>query len=284
MGSFATLQPRPDASIASPTLTGGRSSTAPNPCHGVTRTENIESESVSPADIAALLRMVGPARCGAGRSPGRIPTGDATMAGQAGPRTMRATAHDALARSKGSTWTTQTGSVSCPSRAREELTRSRLGTGRRYRDAAVERRYEGPRHHPTATPRIDRTWQRAAARRQPVSPGPRAIMHGVSEIDLLDLVTISAPVRLRLTTEDSRRRTDDTWVQPSADPRPTRQGRGQTLLGTRSSNLSPSSRSAQEVRCDHAGRRMRAGRDEDTRHLHRVCREEAMKWHLIRRR
>src|ERR1700689_937484 len=88
MGSFATSQPSPDASIASPTVAGGRSSTAPSPCQGVSRTENIEPESVSPADmLPPSFWMGGPARCGACRSPGRIPGGDATLAGQAGSRT-----------------------------------------------------------------------------------------------------------------------------------------------------------------------------------------------------
>ena len=67
------VQPRPDASIASPTVAGGWSSTAPRPCQGVTRTENIESESVSPAGMSSSFWMDGSARCGAGRSPGRIP-------------------------------------------------------------------------------------------------------------------------------------------------------------------------------------------------------------------
>lgn len=72
MGSLATLQPSPEASMASATVAGGSSSTTPKPCQGVSRTENMVSESVSPADICASFSG-GLAECGAGRSPGRIP-------------------------------------------------------------------------------------------------------------------------------------------------------------------------------------------------------------------
>src|SRR5665213_1726763 len=64
MGCFETLQPRPDASIASPILAGGRSRTAPRPCQGVARTENIESEAVSPAGILPSLGAVAPPDAG----------------------------------------------------------------------------------------------------------------------------------------------------------------------------------------------------------------------------
>jgi hypothetical protein len=46
---LSTLQPSPDASMASATVAGGSSRTTPRPCQGVSRTENMVSES--PADI-----------------------------------------------------------------------------------------------------------------------------------------------------------------------------------------------------------------------------------------
>ena len=84
------------ASIASAIVAGGRSSTAPRPCHGVSRTENIESLLVIPAGIRPFPSGRGPARCGAGRGEGRTPGWRAKLAPPAGSRTAR-TPHSPLA-------------------------------------------------------------------------------------------------------------------------------------------------------------------------------------------
>ena len=66
---------------------GGCSSTAPRPCHGVSRTENIESLLVIPAGMSHFPSRRGPARCGAGRGEGRTPGWRAKLAPPAGSRT-----------------------------------------------------------------------------------------------------------------------------------------------------------------------------------------------------
>src|SRR5450755_2064963 len=51
---YSAHQPRPAAWIASAIVAGGCSRTAPSPCHGVLRTENIESVLVIPAGMTCL--------------------------------------------------------------------------------------------------------------------------------------------------------------------------------------------------------------------------------------
>jgi len=55
IGSRSTRQSSPDRSIASAVVVGGWSRTAPRPCQGTSRTENIESLAVIPAGMFASL-------------------------------------------------------------------------------------------------------------------------------------------------------------------------------------------------------------------------------------
>ena len=57
-----------------------RSNTASRPCHGVSRTENVQSLLVIPAGIRPFPSGRGPARCGAGRREGRTPGRRARLA------------------------------------------------------------------------------------------------------------------------------------------------------------------------------------------------------------
>jgi hypothetical protein len=82
--------PRPEASISSAIVAGGRSSTTPKPCHGVSRTENIESLFVIPAGMSAFPSACGSARCAAGRGEGRTRGWRAKLAAPAGSRTAAA--------------------------------------------------------------------------------------------------------------------------------------------------------------------------------------------------
>jgi len=55
---------RPDAIIASAVVAGGLSSTQPSPCHGTSRTENIESLLVIPAGMSHFPSVVTPLGAG----------------------------------------------------------------------------------------------------------------------------------------------------------------------------------------------------------------------------